>query len=120
MRGDRIYTSLPVPGGSEGWVCIQSGGFQAATPADTDWKSPHAYRVGDFIVPLANNSGNMTYQVTSFVPSCLTLYGTSGANEPNWHNAAPNTGNQVTDNDLVWTCVGPMNPLFKEFGTIAA
>jgi hypothetical protein len=112
-QGDRIYNSAPVASGSEGWVCVRSGGF-----AGNDWTPITTHVMGDFIVPMANNPGQMTYQVTGYLGPASAFYGTTGANQPNWANAQ-NVGSTMNDGDLVWTCVGPSPPVFKDFGSIA-
>ena len=96
---DVIRNSMPVPGGSIGWVCTTAGAAYQAP-----WQTGFAYVFGNQVL---GHDGNVYMCVTG---------GTSSNAGTGPSNSA--LGQDTNDNGVIWWNIGPP-AVFKAFGDIS-
>jgi hypothetical protein len=83
--------------GGPDWNNNDSADFTATVGATLG-----AYGPWNLITPISNNGPGYIYQVQS----CSSTPCATGSREPNWHTAAPNSGNTVTEGNVTWVNTG--------------
>ncbi|KRE97081.1 hypothetical protein ASG89_29940 [Paenibacillus sp. Soil766] len=94
--GQKIYNSVPKPGGYLGWICT-SGGYAN----NQTWIANKSYTKGNRI----NLNGHVYESMNS---------GTSGVTRPTFPT---NSGGSVNDNNIIWKEIGLL-AIFNTFGII--
>jgi hypothetical protein len=98
--GKQLMNTNMLTSGYMGWICVKEGFLDTYNA----WSANTNYTL------------NTRISVNGYVYYCTNrLGGTSGASQPTFPTVI---GTTVTDNNIIWKCIGQSGAIFKQFGAL--